>query len=71
MPERESPKRRFSQKTADFRRFTPSPENSSIEPKIFAENRRKPQIGLHHLSSVTFSSALKVIFGDRPKEKTR
>ena len=28
--ERESPKRRFSQKTADFRRFTPSPGNSSI-----------------------------------------
>ena len=26
--------------------------------EIFAENRRKPQIGLRHLSSVTFSSAL-------------
>ena len=28
------------------------------KPKIFAENRRKPQIGLCHLRSVTFSSAL-------------
>ena len=137
----ESPKRRFSQKTADLRRFTPSPGNSSIfgvggggqktyrtperwelapkvarqklgqlaifyrisvergqfqgpwkfkispppsnlrrfdpplrsptfggrrkpqktadrKPKIFAENRRKPQIGLRHLSCVTFRSAL-------------
>ena len=36
------------QKTADFRR----------KPKIFVENRRKPQIGLRHLRSVTFSSAL-------------
>ena len=68
----ESPKRRFSQRTADFRRFTPSPGNSSIwraqetaenrrfsqKPQIVAENRRKPQIGLRHLRSVTFSSAL-------------
>ena len=30
------------------------------KPQIFAENRRKPQIGLRHLRSVTFSSALKV-----------
>ena len=49
---RENPKRRFSQKTADFRRFTPSLRNSSIwraqeaaadfcrKPKIF---RRTPQ----------------------------
>ena len=28
------------------------------KPKIFAENRRKPQIGLRHLSCVTLSSAL-------------
>ena len=70
--ERESPKRRL-QKTADFCRFNPSPGNSSIwraqetaattdfrrKQKMFAENRRKPQIGLHHLSSVTFSLALK------------
>ena len=28
------------------------------KPKIFAENRRKPQIGLCHLRCVTFSSAL-------------
>ena len=66
----ESPKHRFSQKTADFfRRFTPSPGNSSIwkaqetadfrrKPKIFAENRRKPQIGLRHLRCITFSSSL-------------
>ena len=71
--DRESPKRRFSQKTADFRRFTPSPGNSSIwraretaenRMQIFAENRRfsqksrNPQIGLCHLRSVTLSSAL-------------
>ena len=67
--ERESPKRRFSQRTADFRRFAPSPGNSSIwraqetadlrgKPKTFAENRKKPQIGLRHLRCVTFSSAL-------------
>ena len=41
--------RRKRQKTADFRR----------KPKIFAENRRKAQIGLRHLRrSVTLSSAL-------------
>ena len=40
--------RRFSQKTADFRR----------KRRFFAENRRKPQIGLRHLRSVTLSSAL-------------
>ena len=27
------------------------------KPKIFAENRRKAQIGLRHLRSITFSSA--------------
>ena len=43
-----------AQDTADF----------CIKPKIFAENRRKPQIGLRHLSSVTFSSAPHVIFLD-------
>ena len=54
---------------ADFRRKTPCPGNSSIwraqetadfrrKPKIFAENRRKPQIGLRHLRCITFSSAL-------------
>ena len=37
-----------SQGTADFRR----------KPQIFAENRRKPEIGLHYLGCVTFSSAL-------------
>ena len=67
-----NPKRRFSQKTADFRRFTPSPGSSSMrrapktaenrrfsqKPADFAENRRKLQIGLRHLRSVAFSSAL-------------
>ena len=58
---------------ADFRRkpqiFAYSPlvlGNSSIwraqenhrKPKIFAEKRRKPQVGVRHLGSVTFSSAL-------------
>ena len=61
-----------SAQNADFRRFTPSPGNSSIwraqetaedrrfsqETVIFAENRRKLQIGIRHLRSVTFSSAL-------------
>ena len=61
--DRESPKRRFSQKTADFRRFAPFPGNSSIwraqetaENSRFSqeteENRRKPQIGPRHLSCV-------------------
>ena len=68
----ESPKRRFSQKTADFRRFTLSLKFQHLEgagnadvcrkPKIFAANRRKPQIGLRHLRSVTFSSALSFVF---------
>ena len=40
--------RRKPEKTADFRR----------KPLIFAANHRKPQIGLRHLRSVTFSSAL-------------
>ena len=41
---RESPKRRFSQKTADFRRFTPSPGNSSIwTAQETAANRRFSQ----------------------------
>ena len=40
------------QKTVDIRR----------EPRIFAENRRKPQIGVRDLSSVTFSSALFLVF---------
>ena len=54
---------------ADFRRkpqiFADSPLLLEIQafgerrkPKIFAENRRKPQIGLRQLRSVTFSSAL-------------
>ena len=34
------------------------PQIFARKPKIFAENRRKPQIGLRHLRSVTFSSAL-------------
>ena len=42
--------RRKPQKTAVFRR----------KPKIFAENRMKPQVGLRHLRSVTFSWALKI-----------
>ena len=42
--DRESPKRRFSQKTADFRRSTTSPENSSIwRAQETAENRRFSQ----------------------------
>ena len=40
-----------AQETTDFR----------SKPKIFAENRRKLQIGLHHLRSVTFSSALSLL----------
>ena len=32
------------------------------KPQIFAGSRRKPQIGLRHLRSVTFSSALKKLF---------
>ena len=40
--------RRKPQKTAGLRR----------KPKVFTENRRKLQIGLRHLRSVTFSSAL-------------
>ena len=40
-----------AQETADFRR----------KPQTFAENRRKPQIGLRHLRCVTFSSALQKI----------
>ena len=40
--------RRQPQRTAAFCR----------KPKIFAENRRKPQIGLCHLRSFTLSSAL-------------
>ena len=70
--ERESPKRRFSQKTADFRGFTPEileipafggrrkPQKTGAfrrEPKLFAESRRKPPIGLRHLRCVTFSSS--------------
>ena len=43
--------RRKPQETTDFRR----------KPKIFAGNRRKPLIGLRHLRSVTFSSALKTL----------
>ena len=72
--DRESPKHRFSQKTADFRRFTLSLGNSSVwraqetaedrrfsqETEDFEENRRKPQIGLRHLRCVTFSSALTI-----------
>ena len=61
--------RRFSQIrpfSADFHGFTPSPGNSSIwraqkTEKIFTGNHRKPQIGLGHLRSVTFSSALKKV----------
>ena len=45
---RTTPKRRVSQKTADFRIFTPSPGSSSIwraqEPQISTENRRSLQI---------------------------
>ena len=32
------------------------------KPQIFAENRRKPQIGLRHLRCVTFSSALEAFY---------
>ena len=60
----------FRSKAADFRRFSPSPGNSSIwraqktlifakKPEMSAENRRKKlKIGLRHLRSVTFSAAL-------------
>ena len=52
---RESPKRRFSQKTADFRRFAPSVGNSSIwRAQETAENRRFSQkTGNRRLGSVT------------------
>ena len=64
--DRERPKRRFSQKTAEFRRFTSSPGNSSIsrtqetyrrKPQIFAENRRFSQktAGNRRLGSVTLN----------------
>ena len=43
-----------AQETADFRR----------KPKIFAEDHRKPQIGLRHLRSVTFNSALPFVLND-------
>ena len=43
--------RRKPQKTTDSRR----------KPKNFSGNRRKPQIGLGHLRSVTFSSALQTL----------
>ena len=64
----------MSQKTADFRRFTPfswtfpafggrrKPQKAADfrrKVKICAENRKKPQIGLRHLRCVAFSSALK------------
>ena len=42
---------RRNEKTCDFC-------NGMAASKDFAENRRKPQIGLCHLRSVTFSSAL-------------
>ena len=59
----------FADLTADFRRFNPCPGNSSTwraqifaesrrfsqKTEIFADFRRKPQIGLRHLR---FSSAL-------------
>ena len=45
--ERESPKHRFLQKTADFRRFTPSPGNEAFggrrKPQKTADFCRKPQ----------------------------
>ena len=44
--------RRKPQKTADSRR------KPKILNLIFAEKRRKPQIGVRHLRSVTSSSAL-------------
>ena len=52
--------RRFSQKTVDFCRFAPSlgGAGNRRHPQIFAENRRKPRIGVHHLRSVTLSAAL-------------
>ena len=67
--DRQSTEHKFSQKTADFRRLSPSPGNTSIwraqetadfrrKAQIFAENRMKPQIGLRHLRCVTFGSAL-------------
>ena len=62
MAERESPKRRFSQKTAEFHRFTLLLEIQAFGGRRrlqkTADFRRKPQIGLRHLRSVTFSSAL-------------
>ena len=69
--ERERPKRRFAQqiftdsplKSWKFRHlegagFSQKPADFRRKPKIFAENCRKPQIGLRHLRSVTFSLAL-------------
>ena len=40
------------------RRKPRKPQNFRRESKILAGNRKKPQIGLRHLRSVTFSSAL-------------
>ena len=63
---------------ADFRRkpliFADSPFLLEIEAfggrrklKIFAEDRRKPQIGLRHLRCITFRSALNLdLLTDKP-----
>ena len=55
-----------AQETAENRRFSQKTELQ----KIFAENRRKPQIGLRHLRSVTFSSALRTAFDGTSDEKS-
>ena len=55
-----SPKRRFLQKTADFRRFTPSPGNSSIwRAQETAEDRRFSQetADFRRLCSVTLGAS--------------
>ena len=59
--ERESPKRRFSQKTADFRGFTPSLKNSSVwrpseTAEIFAGNCRLGSVTLGPSPSLSFLS---------------
>ena len=63
--DRLGPKRRFAQKSAELRRFTPSPGNSSIggrrkqlKTKDFRRKPRSFAIGVRHLRSVTFSAAL-------------
>ena len=54
-----------AQKIVDFRRFALLVETQAVggrrKPQIFKENSTKPQIGLRHLRSVTFSLVLETL----------